>query len=408
MIAPGDVLLVAPGDVVPVDGAVGATPAMLDEWALTGEPLPVERRPGESVRSGVVNAVGPFDLVAAARAADSIYAGSSATSRPMRRTRSTGSAPKRPARTGSLTASSPANHITGHELRRRRNGDPRSRAHRVYGGLAATGRNGAATAGPYARAVAPLLPGTDVIQLVTYDGEHLGHVRLDGPRGPGERWVAVPKKQARPVGSCPSARAAALALSRASGKKARENSLCPRRQFPARLRPTAARRTKRPERCGSRSQTTAARPGQPRRGSGIAHSWAHPAAAAPPARRGISRCQPSGTPLRNPRLWAGRHLLLAPGWPAHHRRLLSGLASRLSRCGQGWGTAGVLGVPLLGAGALQVTQLGGDRAQQPAPVRAHHALGAGQRGEHGLAYRAAGPLPAPAAHGRPDQTGKGI
>jgi hypothetical protein len=79
-------------------------------------------------------------------------------------------------------------------------------------------------AGTRGLAFAPLMPGTDVIQLVTYDGEHLGHVRLDGPRGPGERWVAVRKKQARPVGSYPSAQPAAQALAQASGKKARETS----------------------------------------------------------------------------------------------------------------------------------------------------------------------------------------
>lgn len=79
-------------------------------------------------------------------------------------------------------------------------------------------------AGTCGVAVAPLLPGTDVIQLVTYDGQHLGHVRLHGPRGPGERWVAVPRKQARPVGSYPTAQEAAQALARASGKQAPEGS----------------------------------------------------------------------------------------------------------------------------------------------------------------------------------------
>ncbi len=75
VIAPGDVLMVAPGDLVPVDGTIGATPAILDESALSGEPLPVERRPGQPVRSGVVNAGAPFDLLATATAADSTYAG---------------------------------------------------------------------------------------------------------------------------------------------------------------------------------------------------------------------------------------------------------------------------------------------------------------------------------------------
>src|SRR5216684_1941795 len=74
-VLPGDLLLVAAGELVPVDGTVAGTPASLDESALTGEPLPIERHVGELIRSGVVNAGGPFDLRATARAADSTYAG---------------------------------------------------------------------------------------------------------------------------------------------------------------------------------------------------------------------------------------------------------------------------------------------------------------------------------------------
>jgi heavy metal translocating P-type ATPase len=74
-VMPGDVVLVARGDLVPVDGTVAAGRAVLDESALTGEPVPVERAAGEPVRSGVVNAGDPFDLAATARAADSTYAG---------------------------------------------------------------------------------------------------------------------------------------------------------------------------------------------------------------------------------------------------------------------------------------------------------------------------------------------
>ena len=48
---------------------------MLDESALTGESLPVERAAGDAVRSGVVNAGGPFDLRATTTAGDSTYAG---------------------------------------------------------------------------------------------------------------------------------------------------------------------------------------------------------------------------------------------------------------------------------------------------------------------------------------------
>jgi len=75
VVMPGDRLLVAPGELVPVDGTVCDALAILDESALTGEPLPVERVTGEPVSSGVVNAGGPFDVLATAKAADSTYAG---------------------------------------------------------------------------------------------------------------------------------------------------------------------------------------------------------------------------------------------------------------------------------------------------------------------------------------------
>jgi heavy metal translocating P-type ATPase len=74
-VMPGDLLLVAPGELVPADGTVVGSAAVLDESALTGEARPVERAPREPVRSGVVNAGGPFDLRVTATAADSTYAG---------------------------------------------------------------------------------------------------------------------------------------------------------------------------------------------------------------------------------------------------------------------------------------------------------------------------------------------
>ena len=59
----------------PSTGVVEAPSAVLDESALTGEPLLVERAVGESVRSGVVNAGGAFELRATATAGQSTYAG---------------------------------------------------------------------------------------------------------------------------------------------------------------------------------------------------------------------------------------------------------------------------------------------------------------------------------------------
>ncbi|MGI5133261.1 MULTISPECIES: heavy metal translocating P-type ATPase [unclassified Streptomyces] len=70
----GDLLVVGPGEVVPVDGEVTAGPAVLDESVLTGESAQVERHAGETVRSGVVNAGGVFEMRATAIAADSTYA----------------------------------------------------------------------------------------------------------------------------------------------------------------------------------------------------------------------------------------------------------------------------------------------------------------------------------------------
>ncbi|HEY4563040.1 MAG TPA: HAD-IC family P-type ATPase, partial [Thermoanaerobaculia bacterium] len=73
-VKPGDRLLVKPGEIVPVDGVLLAPDAVLDESALTGESTPVERRPGDRIASGGVNAGGPFDLRALATAEGSTYA----------------------------------------------------------------------------------------------------------------------------------------------------------------------------------------------------------------------------------------------------------------------------------------------------------------------------------------------
>jgi len=74
-VAPGDCILVRAGEVVPVDGTVRDGSVMLDEAALTGEPIPVARRAGETARSGAVNAGDAFELTATATAGESTYAG---------------------------------------------------------------------------------------------------------------------------------------------------------------------------------------------------------------------------------------------------------------------------------------------------------------------------------------------
>jgi heavy metal translocating P-type ATPase len=74
-VAVGDVLVVGPGELVPVDGRIQGAVAVLDESALTGEPVQVERGTGEPVRSGVVNAATAFEIRATATAENSTYAG---------------------------------------------------------------------------------------------------------------------------------------------------------------------------------------------------------------------------------------------------------------------------------------------------------------------------------------------
>lgn len=74
-IVPGDRLLIRQGDVVPVDGTVASGVAVLDQSALTGEPIPVQQRAGDEVMSGSTNAGEAFDLFASHHAAQSTYAG---------------------------------------------------------------------------------------------------------------------------------------------------------------------------------------------------------------------------------------------------------------------------------------------------------------------------------------------
>ena len=74
-IAIGNTIVVRAGEIVPVDGVIKSSVAVLDEAALTGEPIPATRARGESVRSGALNASDTFEMTAIATAEDSTYAG---------------------------------------------------------------------------------------------------------------------------------------------------------------------------------------------------------------------------------------------------------------------------------------------------------------------------------------------
>lgn len=69
----GDVLIVKPAEVVPVDGLLLSDSGSFDEAALTGESLPVERVAGDAVISGTVNGSAAVRMQVTAREADSQY-----------------------------------------------------------------------------------------------------------------------------------------------------------------------------------------------------------------------------------------------------------------------------------------------------------------------------------------------
>jgi P-type Cu+ transporter len=54
----GDVIVVRPGESVPVDGEVREGASSVDESMLTGEPLPVDKGPGDEITGGTINQEG--------------------------------------------------------------------------------------------------------------------------------------------------------------------------------------------------------------------------------------------------------------------------------------------------------------------------------------------------------------
>ncbi|OWT74691.1 MULTISPECIES: heavy metal translocating P-type ATPase [unclassified Achromobacter] len=71
----GDQLMIKSGEVVPVDGRVQSAAATLDESVLTGESTFTERRRGDVVLSGAINAGAAFKMLADETAERSTFAG---------------------------------------------------------------------------------------------------------------------------------------------------------------------------------------------------------------------------------------------------------------------------------------------------------------------------------------------
>ena len=73
-ILPGQVLRVRPGESIPVDGVVLEGASAVDESALTGESIPVEKAAGDTVNAATVNRTGSFTFRATRVGADTSLA----------------------------------------------------------------------------------------------------------------------------------------------------------------------------------------------------------------------------------------------------------------------------------------------------------------------------------------------
>jgi P-type Cu+ transporter len=60
----GDLLRVKPGEKIPVDGSIKTGEAIIDESMISGEPVPVEKGPGDKVSSGTINGNKTFVMLA--------------------------------------------------------------------------------------------------------------------------------------------------------------------------------------------------------------------------------------------------------------------------------------------------------------------------------------------------------
>ena len=73
-VRPGNVVLVRPGERIPVDGAVTEGATAVDESMLTGESMPVPKEPGARVFGGTINRTGAIRFEATAVGPDSVLA----------------------------------------------------------------------------------------------------------------------------------------------------------------------------------------------------------------------------------------------------------------------------------------------------------------------------------------------
>ena len=70
----GDILVIRPGEKIPADGRVAEGFSAIDESMITGEPVPVNKWPGESVIGGTVNQTGSLKVTAEKVGSDTVLA----------------------------------------------------------------------------------------------------------------------------------------------------------------------------------------------------------------------------------------------------------------------------------------------------------------------------------------------
>jgi P-type Cu+ transporter len=73
-VVPGDRLRVRPGEKVPVDGVVVEGAGAVDESMVTGEPIPVEKKPGDRLIGATINGSGGFIMRAERVGSDTLLA----------------------------------------------------------------------------------------------------------------------------------------------------------------------------------------------------------------------------------------------------------------------------------------------------------------------------------------------
>jgi Cu+-exporting ATPase len=71
---PGDLVIVRPGERIPVDGVIASGAGAVDESMLTGESIPVDKQPGDRVIGATINTSGALEIEATSVGASSVLA----------------------------------------------------------------------------------------------------------------------------------------------------------------------------------------------------------------------------------------------------------------------------------------------------------------------------------------------